>query len=324
MTVLQAKVLNLLKANRGAFISGESIANAASVSRTAVMKAVNALKNQGYEISSQRRCGYMLENGPDALNETLIHEKLHDLDCDTDVQVYETIGSTNNEGKKQAHNLEKPLIIVSEQQTMGRGRQGHSFYSPAGSGLYLTIVTPSELPFSTMALCTQLMAVAAVRAVKAAGGPELRIKWVNDLYLGTKKTAGILTEAVSNLETQKAEAVVCGIGLNLTTSVFPDEINGIAGSLGKLDRNILTAEIASRFLKMAGELPDTSSWLGEYRERSFVIGHPLSFTLNGELLHGIGKEIDDQGRLIVSLEDGSDIVLSSGEVSIIPELHNGQ
>ena len=176
MTPLQISVLKALQTRYGCFTSGEQLSRNLQVSRTAVMKAVNSLKLQGYSISSAKHLGYKLEHEPEDLNAEIIHDLLGDSGLDIDVCAYKTIDSTNNEGKRLAHNLNKPLLLLSEEQTMGRGRQGHSFYSPACSGLYMTVVTPSLLPLKTIALCTQLMAVAACRAVKDSGGPELSIK----------------------------------------------------------------------------------------------------------------------------------------------------
>ncbi len=252
------------------------------------------------------------------LNESIIKNKLISNGLDIDVRVFDEIDSTNNEGKRCASTLKKPLLLLADQQTQGRGRQGHTFYSPAFTGLYMTIVVPTSLPLSTIALTTQIMAVAATRAVKKVGGPQLQIKWVNDLYLGSKKTAGILTEAVTDPGTRQTIAVVCGIGLNLTTETFPEEIRNIAGTLGSLERNLLASEITLEFLCLMDSLPETSSWLDEYRQRSLVLGRRLSFYQNGQLCVGIGKEIDDQGCLIVNLEDGTEQILSSGEVSVVP------
>ena len=249
---------------------------------------------------------------------SFIQNKLLLEDLDVDIQAFQEIDSTNNEGKRRAHGLKKPLLLLADHQTQGRGRQGHSFYSPVATGLYMTIVVPTTLPLSTIALCTQIMAVSALHAVRKTGGPQLQIKWVNDLYLGSKKTAGILTEAVTDSGTQKTVAVVCGIGLNITTTDFPDDIRNSAGSLGPIDRYDLAAEITASFLQMMEDLPDTAGWLEEYRQNSLVLGRPLNFALNGRTYYGIGKEIDDQGRLIVKLEDGNEVTLSSGEVSVVP------
>lgn len=319
MTPLQSQVLSILKERKNTFVSGEIIAEKLSVSRTAVMKAVNSLKENGYAITSVPRLGHRLEQVPDILDADSIRHRLLENNVEADVVVFQTIDSTNTEGKKRADHLSRPLLLLAEEQTMGRGRQGHSFYSPRTTGLYMSLVVPVSLPLTTIAFCTQAMAVAAARTVEALGGPALQIKWVNDLYLADRKVAGILTEAVTDLETQQATAVICGIGINLTTKDFPETIMSTAGALGRMDRNILAAEINALFLKMINELPDTDIWLNEYRQRSLVLKRTLSFSVNGHAYHAVGKEIDDQGRLVVGFKDGNTMTLSSGEISVIPE-----
>ena len=319
MTPLQSQVLSILTERKNTFVSGEIIAEKLSVSRTAVMKAVNSLKENGYAITSVPRLGHRLEHVPDILDADSIRHRLLEKNVEADVVVFQTIDSTNTEGKKRADHLSRPLLLLAEEQTMGRGRQGHSFYSPRTTGLYMSLVVPVSLPLTTIAFCTQAMAVAAARTVEALGGPALQIKWVNDLYLADRKVAGILTEAVTDLETQQATAVICGIGINLTTKDFPETIMSTAGALGRMDRNILAAEINALFLKMINELPDTDLWLNEYRQRSLVLKRTLSFSVNGHVYHAVGKEIDDQGRLVVGFKDGNTMTLSSGEISVIPE-----
>ena len=318
MTPLQFKVLRAIETRRDLFVSVEMLTKELHVSRSAIMQSINSLEQNGYRFDSLNCLEYRLEYSPDIIDSEYIHSLLNEDGLDVDVRTYLTIDSTNNEGKRLAHDLKRPLLLIAEEQTMGRGRQGHTFYSPPKTGLYMSVVVPSSLPLGIMALCTQLMAVAAYQAVIESGGPELTIKWVNDLYLGNKKTAGILTEAVTGLETLHAYAVICGIGLNLTTFQFPNEIINKAGSLGAINRNKLASRITARFLLFMNELPSTSGWLDIYRERSLVIGKSVSFVQNGQTYQGIGKEIDDQGRLIVRLVDGSEFTLSSGEVSIIP------
>ena len=319
MTPLQSQVLSILKERKNTFVSGEIIAEKLSVSRTAVMKAVNSLKENGYAITSVPRLGHRLEQVPDILDADSIRHRLLEKNVEADVVVFQTIDSTNTEGKKRADHLSRPLLLLAEEQTMGRGRQGHSFYSPRTTGLYMSLVVPVSLPLTTIAFCTQAMAVAAARTVEALWGPALQIKWVNDLYLADRKVAGILTEAVTDLETQQATAVICGIGINLTTKDFPETIMSTAGALGRMDRNILAAEINALFLKMINELPDTDLWLNEYRQRSLVLNRTVSFSVNGHVYHAVGKKIDDQGRLVVGFKDGNTMTLSSGEISVIPE-----
>ena len=183
----------------------------------------------------------------------------------------------------------------------------------------MTVALPVRLPLRDAALATQAMAVAALQAVLDLGGPKLGIKWVNDLYHRGKKVAGILTEAISDLESGLAAMLLCGIGFNLTTSVFPEELQGKAGEIGRLNRNELAARTASRFLRLAAVLPDTSGWMDVYRENSLVLGRGLTFTQNGQVCRAVGERIDERGSLVVRLADSSVRTLTSGEISILPD-----
>ncbi len=319
LTSVQQGILTTLTQAEDQFVSGEQMASRFGVSRAAVMKSVHALLARGYQIESVRNRGYCLRALPDQLSEAAILERLRAGGVSADVHVFDIIDSTNNEAKRRAHDLARPLLLVADQQLNGRGRQGHSFYSPSSTGLYMTVVWPTALSLDTAALCTQVMAVAAATVIEECSGLSPMIKWVNDLFLNRKKIAGILTEAVADPEQQAICAVVCGIGINLTTERFPSEIAEVAGSLGAINRNVLAADITAAFLRMSAALPRTDHWLDAYRERSMALGRPLSFSKNGQSYHGMGKKIDDQGHLTVQLDDGTDCTLSSGEISIHPD-----
>ena len=199
MSDLKQRVLLLLKKQQGGFLSGEALAGECGVSRAAVWKAIRALKAEGCDIEAVTRLGYRMRAEADLLRSGEIRGRLSELGAQADVVCFSTIDSTNTEARRRAQELSGPLLLAAETQTAGRGRQGHSFYSPKGSGLYMTIALPIRLPLKDAALATQAMAVAALNAVRETGGPRLGIKWVNDLYYQGKKAAGILTEAISDM-----------------------------------------------------------------------------------------------------------------------------
>ena len=319
MPDLKQQVLLSLKKNQGRFLSGEALAKGCGVSRAAVWKAIRALTAEGCDIEAVTRLGYRLRAEADLLRTEEIRLRLTELGTQADVICFSAIDSTNTEARRRAQELSGPLLLAAEKQTAGRGRQGHSFYSPEGSGLYMTVALPIRLPLPDAALATQAMAVAALNAVRDAGGPELGIKWVNDLYYQGKKVAGILTEAISDLESGQTAVLLCGIGYNLTTSVFPEELAGKAGGIGRLNRNELAARTAAGFLRLAAALPDTSLWMDKYRERSIVLGRGLSFTQDGVQYRAVAEKIDERGSLVVRLADSSLRTLSSGEISILPD-----
>lgn len=319
MSELRQRVLLSLKKNQGQYLSGEALARECGVSRAAVWKSIRTLTEEGCQIEAVPRLGYRLRADADLLRAEEIRLRLSELGTPADVFCFSSIDSTNTEARRRAQELAGPAVFAAEKQTAGRGRQGHSFYSPEGTGLYMTVALPVRLPLRDAALATQAMAVAALLAVRDMGGPQLGIKWVNDLYFQGKKVAGILTEAISDLESGRTALLLCGIGYNLTTSVFPEELQGKAGGIGRLNRSELAARTAARFFRLAGSLPDPSLWMDTYREHSLVLGRGLSFEQNGQTFHAMGERIDDRGALVVRLADSSLRTLTSGEISILPD-----
>jgi BirA family biotin operon repressor/biotin-[acetyl-CoA-carboxylase] ligase len=232
----------------------------------------------------------------------LIHSK-YPAAC---VRVFDTTDSTNTRAKE-----DKTLslgMICARAQTAGRGRQGHSFYSPADTGLYMTAVLPITPMQAYEFSLTAAAAVACVRAIGRVCKKTPLIKWVNDLYMGGKKIAGILTEADS-------DRVIVGIGINVTTDIFPHELP-LAGSVG-IDAD-LSELAAAVFLELADmALRGDRSFMSEYRSLSMLLGKRLSYMQNGTLTQAEAVAIDDMGRLEVRLCSGETAMLSSGEVSIV-------
>lgn len=232
------------------------------------------------------------------------------------VRRYREIDSTNTEGKRLVKlGTQLPMLLTADHQTAGRGRLGRSFYSPMDTGLYFTLVFRPESGFSDAVSLTQAAAVSLLRAVKKLTGAEVSLKWVNDLYLGPKKIAGILTEAVTGVS-GRPEAVLIGIGVNLSTADFPEEIAGVAGSLGSgVNKEELLKEILLELIPFT-ENPADRSWLGDYRKYSNVVGKPVSVIKNGVSRPAEALAILDDGALLVRFGDGTEEALFTGEISI--------
>ena len=246
------------------------------------------------------------------------------------VLVFQEVDSTNNEAKRmlEAGPVEDGTLLIANAQTAGRGRQGHSFYSPADTGLYLTLIRtdPAVLHPTTLSKLTLAAAVATAEAIEESVGVGPKIKWVNDLYYMDKKVSGILTESHGWTE-DRPEAVIIGIGVNCTTVLFPEEISETAGALTTgsidfIDRNKLAIAMYRRLLYWTEHLADPAL-LKEYRDRSFLTGKEVSFTRNRASYRGIVQDIDDRGRLLVQLTsalipESKDqlIALDSGEVTV--------
>lgn len=220
--------------------------------------------------------------------------------------------STSNEAKRLIASGEKePFLVISREQTNGRGRQGKSFFSPKDTGLYMTVCFPIEKNAKDFLYMTSAAAVSVVREIFSLTGIICRIKWVNDIYLDGKKISGILTEAVAG----EKPYIIVGIGINLTTAIFPDDIKDIAGTLKKdISPTLVASGIALRlkdyFFKGA------SSFMEDYRKFSLVLDEEISYIKNGETYIGKAIEILDSGALLVLKDDGTKEILDSGEITL--------
>lgn len=313
---LRDKTLYLLEKNRGSFVSGQEIAEAAGVSRSAVAKCVALLKNEGYPIESVNNSGHCLSQSCDILSEAGIRARLWG---DTVIKVYKSIDSTNSQAKREiAQGLEDDAIFASEEQTAGRGRRGKSFYSPRKSGLYFSAVLHPKTGLADSTAMTAAAAVAVTEVIAEVTKKDPKIKWVNDIYIDGKKVCGILTEAVSDFESDAVQAVIVGIGINITTEDFPEDISGIAASLDEdLNRCELIAKIFMRLKELSEKLTERS-FMDDYRKHSMVLGKEITFTKNDILYKATATEILDDGGLSVITEEGEAMVLNSGEISIRP------
>lgn len=226
---------------------------------------------------------------------------------------YPVCGSTNLEAKKLFHEgLRGTALIVAESQTAGRGRQGKSFYSPAGSGVYFTLLQTTKEPIGSLVSITCAASVAAMRAIRECSGRQTKIKWVNDLLLDGKKVCGILTEGITGEE----NALAIGIGINLRPAKFPPELAGIAESLGDTDtpRSVLIAAVVRNLLKFL-EAPDRREWLTDYRTYSCLTGREILFQKDGKAVSGTVSGIDEDGGLIVQTGERTEI-LRTGEITV--------
>ena len=238
---------------------------------------------------------------------------------------FDTIDSTNTRAKElAAQGAPHGTVLIADHQTGGRGRLGRSFHSPAGTGIYLSLIlrpncAPSELMHLTCAV-----AVAACDAVEAVCGIRPGIKWTNDLVYGRKKLAGILTE-LGLFPTGTVSYAVIGIGINCcqTEVDFPPELREMAGSLhsvtgSKIDRARVAAALLDALYRMdQALLTDWSGMMDLYRKDCITLGKEISLVkADGSVRHGTAMDIDEAGGLMVSFADGTQETVTSGEVSV--------
>lgn len=323
MSDTKSRLLELFESNRGNYISGERIAEDLVISRTAVWKAVNSLRRDGYQISAVTNRGYCLAENSDIISAQGIRQYLNNDLSNVKLDVFAETDSTNMVCRNKANEGEdEGYIAIASSQTGGRGRKGRSFFSPADTGLYLSILLkPSWDPKSASLGLTTMAAVAVSEAIETVSGKKCGIKWVNDILIDGKKVCGILCEASFAIEDQRLFAVVVGIGINVypPREGFPEDLKDIAGTVfshsesGK--RNQLTAEIINRFMAYYRDGEDMDH-VGEYIKRSVIPGKDIVVHLHGDVRRARALAIDDTCGLMVRYEDGSAETLRFGEVSI--------
>lgn len=336
---IKDQVLLLLENERGKFLSGQEIAQKLSVTRAGVWKAVKTLQKDGYAIEAVNNKGYTLQKAPDMLSAAFIEQKLQEENIFLKVQVEKKVDSTNNVLKQYVANGEKSdMVLLAEEQSAGRGRRGRAFYSPEGTGLYMSLLLHPDTTPEEATTLTTMSAVAAAEAIEKVTEETVQIKWVNDVWMRGKKIAGILTEGAASLEERKLDYAIVGIGFNIYEPAggFPSELQNIAGAIFENDihrenlKNRLATEFITNFMKYYQTFPERS-YLEEYRKRCFVIGKRVRI-LNPEdasqsrsklreenRAQALVLGIDDACHLQVQYDDGVVELLSSGEISIRPE-----
>ncbi len=323
---IKEQVLKELENHKGDYVSGGRLAETLYVSRNAVWKAVRALTADGHDITAVTNKGYCLAASSDVLSSAAILKHLGALSGEFDIEVHKTLTSTNTVIKERASGGARAgKVIVAETQTAGRGRFGRSFFSPADTGVYFSVLLRPDVGASDATLLTTAAAVAVAQAVESLTGAAAQIKWVNDIFCLGKKVCGILTEGSFDMESGAMDYAVVGIGVNITPPAggFPTDISAIVTSVcdtGKAETGLrarLVADILTRFRTFYLNLSD-KSYLAEYKARSMIVGKDVDVISGKTFRPARALEIDDDCRLVVRFDDGTIKALSSGEVSIRP------
>jgi len=319
---IKTQLLRLLEENSDGYISGGSVAKALSVSRNAVWKAVESMRAEGYDISAVTNKGYRILTRGDVLSEAGITGHIKTGGVFT-VELRKSVTSTNTLLRDMAaKGAPEGYVLVAEEQTAGKGRQGREFHSPAGHGAYFSLLLRPGSRTGEAALITSAAAVAVARAIEEVLGAKVGIKWVNDIFLNGKKVCGILTEAVISMESGLVESAVLGVGINVTRPEegFPKELEDAAAltdrSIGKdSERNRLIAATLDNFWEYYQNLA-ARKFLGDYRALSVLLGQDIYIISGERRIPAQALAIDDDCGLLVRYESGETTRLSSGEVSI--------
>lgn len=319
---MKDKILQMLKEAEG-FISGQEICSRIGVSRTAVWKAIKQLREDGYDIEAVNNKGYRLGQVPDVIYEQELKSLLHTKWFGNRILYFDSIDSTNNELKRQAETqVCHGLLAVAEEQTAGRGRRGHAWVSPPGTGIWFSFLLKPEISPDKASMLTLVAAMAVAKAINETTGLVSQIKWPNDIVVNKKKVCGMLTEL--SAEMTQVNYVVIGIGINANNKEFPDEIKETATSLyieaGRPVKRAAVIEAVGRYFEQyydafikAGDL---SLIMNEYNDMLVNAGNQVRIISGDseEIYTAIG--INPQGELVVRDEDGNIKDIRSGEVSV--------
>ena len=318
------KILSLLNQSEG-YLSGAEMSRQLGISRAAISKAVESLRQEGYEIDAVTNRGYKLLSSPDRLTEGEILPYLSVRHVARHLEVFATIDSTNNYLKRESGNLPDGAAAVADQQTGGRGRLGRSFASPEGKGIYYSVLLRPDLPPAEAVNLTAYVAVAVCNGIEEATGVRPQIKWTNDIVMNGRKVCGILTEMAIEGETAALQYIVTGIGVNVnqTAEDWPEELKAIAGSIAQAVRHpVRRGRLAACLLNALDQVyldwlaGNHASYLEQYRKDCLTVGREVKLLRSGgeEIATAIG--IDDKFGLIVRHPDGREETVTSGEVSV--------
>lgn len=309
-------VLQYLALHPREWISSAILVSSLAVSRTAVWKAIKQLQETGYQIDSQAGKGYLYTPNQ-TLSKTIIKQA---IGSQWQLEVYDQISSTNSRAKELAAQKPiRPTIVVSNEQTAGYGRFGREYFSPSQTGIYLSFLLPTDNQSVDPGQLTTGVAVAVAQALETQYAVSVKIKWVNDLIVDDHKVAGILSEAIADVETGHLTSVIVGIGINLVVNAgLPETLQQKAGALindsaQSVDRNQTVINVINS-VKQLLENDDSCQYMKDYRQRSIVINQSVSVKMGNQLIDGVVTNVDDHGALVLQTKTGSQVV-GAGEIT---------
>ena len=311
---MRNKILEILQSTNE-YISGEDLSRRLGISRAGIWKHMKKLKSEGYEIVSVTNKGYHLSATPDAISSDAVSAQLNTRFIARNILCLNETDSTNEEAKRNSK-MPDGTLFVSDIQTTGKGRLGRSWSSPRGTGIWMSLLLKPDIALAEAAQITLIAGIAVCRAV----GHGAKIKWPNDIVIGSRKVCGILTEMSAEID--RINYVICGIGINVNTTSFPEDLKDKATSLLietnlKTPRAELTAAVMNEFeplydvfiKKGFGALRD------QYRRECITLDRDIQVIYRRETVTGRAVDIDSDGGLVVKTDSGT-ITVTSGEVSV--------
>lgn len=317
------ELLRHLREEQGNWISGEDLSGRMAISRSAVWKQVSRLRQEGYLIRSSSKKGYLFLEVPEMLLPAEIREGIETNVFGRKEIVYFTeLESTNRKAKEMAaQGASEGTLVVAETQTRGRGRIGRSWYSPFQAGIYASLILRPKLPPNETPKITLVTGVSVAEALLAVTSLRPDIKWPNDILVRGRKICGILTE--TSTEMDAIDFVVVGVGINVNTREFPDDLKEIATSVyletGKtFDRVMLLQEFLLQFERLyATFLHSGFESIGKrWGELSILLGKDVTVHMIDRTCKGRVMKLDRDGALIIRGKSGELEKIYSGDIHI--------
>ena len=306
------------------YISGEVLAKKLGVSRVAIWKQIQRLKNMGYKIIADQNSGYCLISRPDLLLPQEIQNGLSTTYIGRKIYYFPELESTNIMAKEKASHKEEEInkgtVIISERQSAGKGRLGRNWFSPAG-GIWLSIILYPQLSPSYIPRITLMTAVAVVKAIERCTKIKTQVKWPNDILINGKKVCGILTEMSAELDLINWVVVGIGVNVNIKQQEFPEDIREMTTSLKEaLRKEISRVRLVQMFLKEFERYyellkrREISSILKEWKSYSHTLGKKIRVDMGERIITGEAVDINEEGALILKKEDGELVEIISGTI----------
>jgi BirA family biotin operon repressor/biotin-[acetyl-CoA-carboxylase] ligase len=329
--MVRSKILAILRQQQGKSVSGAELGRQLQISRTAVSKQVQKLRQAGYDIESTVSQGHRLMALPDLLRPEEVRSRLTTKVLGQELVYFSEIGSTNDEAKKRAvDGCPEGTLIITETQVGGRGRLSRGWFSPVAKGIWFSVVLRPPFPPQEAPKCTLMAAVALNQAIRDVTGVPCGIKWPNDILCNGRKLVGILTEMSAEMDAINHIVIGMGVNVNFLAEEIPSDLQEKATSLQietgfPVSRIDLFVRILERLeeLYLAVKTDGFSSVLAAWRQENITLNQMVTVIAPDKTYTGKAIDIDTDGALLVATAGGIEKVLA-GDVSIRPLVEDGK
>lgn len=322
---IDAQILSAMRAAGEGSVAGTELSEKLGISRAAVWARIEELRSLGYDIAASPHRGYRLQGTPDVLHgDDLVSRVGEAAVIGRDIRVFRETESTNDIVEKLARDgVAEGVVVFAESQTKGRGRLGRRWVSPPDKGLWFSVLLRPDCAPQAVTQLTIAAAVSLARAVEQEAGVRADIKWPNDLLIGGRKVAGILTELSAEVDHVKHAVIGIGMDVNLGAEAFPEELQGVATSLSiesgrKVDRPALAAailrELDRDYARVCGRA--FSEVRDEWEKRCGTLGRSVTVTIGTRRVEGVAESLDPEGALLLRTQHGRLERITGGDVSL--------